>query len=586
MDLGFLRRLERNRVKVTPVTPVTSGLGPFLSVLPQEILHELFDYLPLGDVGNLALASRELRSVVAEWVPSRRCLARSQPRRSASALAANENLPPKPVNLIIESLIQQLRAGNGKINPFAVLCKRMTCLYNSRERLRYALQMFNKSISFVPAGKGDEKRSLMNPDWKLTEETMRFMDMVHTFVRGWDESEFPLVLRELDRKFGLAEKYRKVTDIANRQEACLSSEMDLRLYTRCLAWDLAGNDYGHRSAWILAIMNFFLDGRLGDFKKAKGQATVLVLMFGPACADNTSHYTALHQDEIHPDLTPQQRTVISEINNHTDWSAYTENVADNFHQGKSMFYGLAQAVCSCLSASPTWKSEMCVDVVDALFVTPKPWLRQNEAGFLLFCSESLIIHYFRTKLQRGLRAKVAQQLAQMVLVSQKFDNELCHERGIGKVFDAIVREAMAIAKSHKIKEEAAKGSEEAETWCQDTTNFSTLVWNNFVEDVVQAEEEDEDIESIEIIRSFGAHVMETLSADLASKTKEVEELKDELKQAESPRTKHLRSSGGDSHLDGPKTKKLKIDPDSDDEMELVPSTSDEEGSDNDFQAED
>ena len=63
--------------------------------------------------------------------------------------------------------------------------------------------------------------------------------------------------------------------------------------------------------------------------------------------------------------------------------------------GKSMFYGLAQAVCSCLSASPTWKSEMCVDVVDALFVTPKPWLRQNEAGFLLFCSESLIIHYFR-----------------------------------------------------------------------------------------------------------------------------------------------------------------------------------------------
>ena len=58
MDLGFLRRLERNRVKVTPVTPVTSGLGPFLSVLPQEILHELFDYLPLGDVGNLALASR------------------------------------------------------------------------------------------------------------------------------------------------------------------------------------------------------------------------------------------------------------------------------------------------------------------------------------------------------------------------------------------------------------------------------------------------------------------------------------------------------------------------------------------------
>ena len=32
-----------------------------------------------------------------------------------------------------------------------------------------------------------------------------------------------------------------------REDACLASEMELRMYTRCLAWDLAGNDYGHRA---------------------------------------------------------------------------------------------------------------------------------------------------------------------------------------------------------------------------------------------------------------------------------------------------------------------------------------------------
>ena len=64
-------------------------------------------------------------------------------------------------------------------------------------------------------------------------------------------------------------------------------------------------------------------------------------------------------------------------------------------QGKAMFYGLAQAICSCLTASPSWKSQYACAVVDALFDTPRPWLRQNAAGFLLFCSEALILHYFQ-----------------------------------------------------------------------------------------------------------------------------------------------------------------------------------------------
>ena len=116
-------------------------------------------------------------------------------------------------------------------------------------------------------------------------------------------------------------------------------------------------------------------------------------------------------------LTPDQRVLVTELNNHTDWSAFTEEEALDFHevitilhifiridyvkemfcvfQGKAMFYGLAQAICSCLTASPSWKSQYACAVVDALFDTPRPWLRQNAAGFLLFCSEALILHYFQ-----------------------------------------------------------------------------------------------------------------------------------------------------------------------------------------------
>ena len=53
-----------------------SGMGPFLSLLPTEILFELMSYLPLSDVGNLALASNQLKNIVAQWIPTVSCLKR------------------------------------------------------------------------------------------------------------------------------------------------------------------------------------------------------------------------------------------------------------------------------------------------------------------------------------------------------------------------------------------------------------------------------------------------------------------------------------------------------------------------------
>jgi len=466
-------------------------MGPFLSLLPTEILFEVMSYLPLSDVGTLALTSYQLRNVVGQWIPSTRCLARSK-LVNPPAFQVSNNGHPQSVQNILEMLVKDHQS-NKKLNPFAVLCKRMTCLYNTRGRLRYAFQMFSKSAEFKKTSrKGCQTDAKKNREWEVTESTIRFMDMVHTFVRGWDESEFPLILCELDRKFRLGDKGRKVMSSNKREEACLASEMELRMYTRCLAWDLAGNDYGHRAAWLLAIMDFFV----GSGSKVtnmdhvvQGQATMLTLMFGPACEDNSGHYSG-QGEPTGPALSQAQKVVVNELNNHTDWSAFTETVAEDFHTGKAMFYGLAQAVCSCLSASVAWKEDFATRVVDKLFVTPKPWLRRNTSGFLLFCSESLILHYFGSKLgtESGLE-EVATRLAEMILMSHKFDNELSHERGIGKVFDTLI--------------------------CQQpltTGRLATQVWSRFADIVTQAEEEDDDdIDALEIMRCFGAHVMKTLA---------------------------------------------------------------------------
>ena len=62
----------------------------------------------------------------------------------------------------------------------------------------------------------------------------------------------------------------------------------------------------------------------------QGQATMLTLMFGPACEDNLGHYNK-GGDSGGPQLSHAQKLVVNELNNHTDWSAFSETVAEDFH---------------------------------------------------------------------------------------------------------------------------------------------------------------------------------------------------------------------------------------------------------------
>jgi hypothetical protein len=80
---------------------------------------------------------------------------------------------------------------------------------------------------------------------------------------------------------------------------------------------------------------------------------------------------------------------LEETHNHTDWDSFSDVSPDDFHEGKTMFYTLAQAVCSCITYNKQWKDEMVSEVLDYMFQIPKPWLKENVAGFLLFCNETV-----------------------------------------------------------------------------------------------------------------------------------------------------------------------------------------------------
>ena len=80
---------------------------------------------------------------------------------------------------------------------------------------------------------------------------------------------------------------------------------------------------------------------------------------------------------------------MSTMYNHADWDLFSTNSPDGFHDGRTMYYTLAQAICCTMTTHPQWQVNYLTDVLDHLFWTPTQWKRDNVAGFLLFCSEKV-----------------------------------------------------------------------------------------------------------------------------------------------------------------------------------------------------
>ena len=81
---------------------------------------------------------------------------------------------------------------------FAILCKRLSMLLGTPERLKLALGMFDHGI-------GD----FNSTDWKTTLYAVQFCYMIHVFTLGWDECEYPNLMSRIDKKFDIMRKMKR-----------------------------------------------------------------------------------------------------------------------------------------------------------------------------------------------------------------------------------------------------------------------------------------------------------------------------------------------------------------------------------------
>ena len=159
-----------------------------------------------------------------------------------------------------------------------------------------------------------------------------------------------------------------------------------------------------------------------------------------------------------------------------------------------MFFNLAQAICSCASYCETWKEEMVTDVLNAMFQIPTVWNRDNIAGFLLFCSENLILHYvgemIESEEEKDLK-KAAILVSDMVIMSFRFENQLNHDKGLGKVLEKLCRFGDGNLR----------------------LRFFDHIWKAVRGHFDVAEANDDVEEGLEILQSFGTFMMSLLLKD-------------------------------------------------------------------------
>ena len=97
-----------------------------------------------------------------------------------------------------------------KMNSFSILLKRSSCLFSTHERLKFAFNNFWDSLSKHENMIHSEIDRNIPSEWIHAIHTLHFMRMMHTFTRGWEESEFFIVLAQLDKNFEMTTKISQV----------------------------------------------------------------------------------------------------------------------------------------------------------------------------------------------------------------------------------------------------------------------------------------------------------------------------------------------------------------------------------------
>lgn len=263
---------------------IHSPLGYF-SVLPQEIMFNIFSKLPTTELSFLTLVSKSLRDVVMAYNLTKQGLCRLM----LSGCSRNHSNKKKKIDLC------------HCFKDLGLLVKRSTCLYPTKERLRLMETLFDELSAKV----------------KIESARINFCfgQFVSIFVRGWEERECQRAYFAIIANQNLVLKMAQV--LTDKPGAKFSLEQEVRSFLRGAILDQC-DSIEDLAMWLHFILKPY---------PMVHQARLLLLLYGPLSKtkDRIDWTYMTSEDPLSAPLSSvpfrDLAVAIKALHRHSDWNS-------------------------------------------------------------------------------------------------------------------------------------------------------------------------------------------------------------------------------------------------------------------------
>ncbi|KAL3841950.1 hypothetical protein ACJMK2_020027 [Sinanodonta woodiana] len=318
----------------------------FFDTLPLELKFRVLGYLTVEDLSLLTITSKGMRNLVEGFCVLHPVLQKGYICRLHSYKGTQPVLP-------IKSETEALNT----FRKLGLLMKRSTCLYATRDRLKFLNDVLTKMMCCNSIHLCDNSSRCI---------AMKcFGKLMHTVLAGWDDSECQRAYDAICQHTCILKTLKNI--VGSKPGTNVKLEHKERLFLRRVFLDSCPS-LQDRSFWLSRILKSW---------PLVHQARLLFLLYGPV------------------------------LNDEVLWYELCENTPSSSTQSEEHFGELANALKNLHSYKQEWTEDDIISVIDELTSSPDDWLAENVAHLLILCGDSVTSKMLISKAINGRMIELA-----------------------------------------------------------------------------------------------------------------------------------------------------------------------------------
>ncbi|KAK3101486.1 hypothetical protein FSP39_003958 [Pinctada imbricata] len=331
-------RLEVKEKHCAKTEEIKQGQLGYFSILPLELKFCILKYLRVEDLSILTITSKAMRNLIEGY----RVLMPALQKDLVHRVHSQNKKQPLPLEKQSE-LIK-------RFHKLGLLMKRSTCLYSTKDRLRYVNDVLSKMMC-SNASHCDNVAHCVSMTC--------FGRFLHTVIAGWDDCECQRTYESITSHICIM---RNVKLVVNSKPGIHSkAESEIRTFFRRVFLDNC-QSMQDKAFWLTQILKPW---------PMVQQARLIFLLYGP------------------------------EVDEEVLWYELCENTPFNAEQSAKHFGDLANALQILNWYQQEWSSDDIVSILDELTSSPEEWLAENVAHLLILCGDTITTKMLASKAING-----------------------------------------------------------------------------------------------------------------------------------------------------------------------------------------